>query len=86
MLSPMVQKLQVPVAMLCVLVMAASMMGLIQLPELALTGLALAAGALGIKRPSEAAAMLASDLHKSVADDAIERLKAIEAQVKDEGP
>lgn len=85
-MSEQMQKFQMPVALVCVLAMAASMMGLVYIPEIGLTALALIAGALGIKRPSEVAAQLAADLHKSVADDAIERLKTIEAQVKDEGP
>lgn len=85
-MTEMLNKFQVPLALVCVAAMAASMMGLVPIPELGMTVLALAAGALGIKRPSEAAALLASDLHKSVADEALERLKAVEAQIKDEGP
>jgi len=80
------KKFQVPLAVLCVLAMSASMLGLVPIPEAGMMVLALVAGALGIKRPSEVAAQLAADLHKSVADEALDRLKAIEAKVQDEGP
>lgn len=78
----MLQSMQVPAALLCVLVMVAGLMGYLPLPEAAMMALSFGAGALGIKRPSETAAMIAAALQKASADEALERLKAAEESAK----
>ena len=78
-------KTQTPVALLCVLMIAASMLGLVPLPAEAVTALAVLAGAVGVKRPSETAAELAAAMHKETAEAALERLKN-SPEPAEEGP